>query len=183
MPADYEEPSKQEDLIGGPDSGDVVRKGSANAKRGASGFEWKTRAGLFGIPLICVAFGTDEMGKRRIAKGFIAIGQFAVGGLAIAQFAVGLVGIGQFALGAAVLAQFALGALVGFGQFSVGFFAIGQFVIGKYARCQAGWAEFMWSPARTDMEAVAMFETIDWLVHQDAATIWENITDAIKLGL
>ncbi len=183
MSADREQPSGQENLNGGQDSADLAGKEIANGKRATSGFEWKTRAGLFGIPLICVAFGTDEKGKQRIAKGFIAIGQFAIGGLAIAQFAVGLVGIGQFALGVAALGQLALSVLVGFGQVAVGTFAIGQLVVGKYARCQTGWAEFMWSPERTDMEAVAMFETVEWLVHQDAATIWENITDAIKLGL
>ncbi|HTY26129.1 MAG TPA: hypothetical protein VMC85_23565 [Desulfomonilaceae bacterium] len=151
--------------------------------RGASGFEWKTRAGLFGIPLICVAYGTNEKGKRRIAKGFIAIGQFAVGGLAIAQYAVGVIGIGQFAIGIAAFGQLALSLFVGFGQAAVGVFAVGQFVAGRYARGQFGWAEFLWSPGRTDMEAVAMFETIDWLFQQDFATIWENIKDAMTLGL
>jgi hypothetical protein len=33
------------------------------------------------------------------------------------------------------------------------------------------------------MEAVAMFETIDWLVHQDMATIWDNIRFEIVMGL
>jgi hypothetical protein len=154
-----------------------------NFPRRASGFQWKTRTRFLGIPLICVAYGRDERGRPMVAKGFVAIGQFAVGGLAIGQFGVGLFGIGQFALGLLALGQLALSPIVAFGQIAVGTFAIGQFVVGKFARGQFGWAEYLWSPERADMEAVAMFETIEWLVQQDFATIWETIKDAIELGL
>jgi hypothetical protein len=153
-----------------------------NARR-VAGFEWKTRFGLLGIPLLCIAYGSDEAGRTRIAKGFIAIGRIAVGGLAIGQYAVGLVAIGQVVLGAVGFGQLALSLAVGFGQCATGFFAVGQFVIGKYARGQFGWAHYLWSPAHTDMEAVAMFETIDWLFQQDVRVIWENIKDAINLGI
>ena len=136
-----------------------------------------------GIPLVCIAYGSDETGKVRIAKGFIAIGRIAVGGLAIGQYAVGLVAIGQVVLGIVGFGQLAVGLAVGFGQCATGFFAVGQFVIGKYARGQFGWAEHLWSPGHTDMEAVAMFETIDWLFQQDIHVIWENIKDAINLGI
>jgi hypothetical protein len=145
------------------------------------GFHWKTRIGLFGLPLVCISFGRDERGKRRIARGFIAIGNYAVGGVAIGQFAVGIFSVGQFAIGVAALGQLAVAGLVGFGQFAVGMFAVGQFVAGVYAKGQIGWAEYLWSPGRTDMEAVAMFETIEWLVHRDFATIFKMLTDAIKL--
>lgn len=147
------------------------------------GFVWKSRIKIIGMPLICVAFGHDARGRPLVAKGIIAIGQFALGLLSIGQFSLGLFSIGQFALGLAALGQLAMGALVGFGQISIGFFAVGQFVIGKFGRGQFGWAEYLWSPDRTDMEAVAMFETIDWLFQQDLATILENIKDAISLGL
>lgn len=149
----------------------------------AVGFVWKTRTNIVGIPLICVAFGSDEKGKTRVAKGIVAIGQFALGGVAIGQFGIGLIGIGQCVAGVVAFGQLALGLLVAFGQLSIGTFAVGQLVIGKYARGQFGWAEYLWSPGRTDMEAVAMFETIEWLVHQDWATIWDNIKDAVNLGL
>lgn len=179
--------SKQQPGVAYPNSDSDLAGNScpepANFTRRASGFQWKTRTRLLGIPLICVAYGRDEKGRTMVAKGFVAIGQFAVGGLAIGQFGVGLVGIGQFALGLLALGQLALGVLVGCGQVAVGTFAIGQFVVGKFARGQFGWAEYLWSPDRADMEAVAMFETIEWLVQQDFATIWENIKDAIALGI
>jgi hypothetical protein len=155
----------------------------ANHSRRVSGFKWKTQASFFGIPLICVAYGRDERGRPMVAKGFVAVGQFALGGLAIGQFGIGILCIGQFAAGLVALGQLALSPVVAFGQLAVGTFAIGQFVIGKFGRGQFGWAEYLWSPDRADMEAVAMFETIEWLVHQDFATIWENIKDAIALGL
>jgi hypothetical protein len=155
----------------------------ADKTRRTSGFEWKTRAGFCGIPLICILYGVDEAGKQRIAKGFIAIGKIAIGGLAIGQYAIGLIAIGQVVLGVIGLGQLALSLAVGFGQVATGFFAVGQFVVGKYARGQFGWADYIWSPGRTDMEAVAMFETIDWLMQQDFHVIWENIKDAIDLGI
>lgn len=155
----------------------------ADKARSTSGFEWKTRAGFCGIPLICILYGLDEAGKQRIAKGFIAIGRIAVGGLAIGQYAIGLIAIGQVVLGVIGLGQLALSLAVGFGQVATGFFAVGQFVVGKYARGQFGWADYLWSPGHTDMEAVAMFETIDWLLQQDFHVIWENIKDAIDLGI
>jgi hypothetical protein len=170
-------PNSDSDLAGNP------CPEQTNFTRRASGFQWKTRTRLLGIPLICVAYGRDERGWPMVAKGFVAIGQFAVGGLAIGQFGVGLIGMGQFTVGLLALGQLALGALVGCGQVAVGTFAIGQFVVGKFARGQFGWAEYLWSPERADMEAVAMFETIEWLVQQDFATIWETIKDAIELGL
>ncbi len=113
----------------------------ANLTGRASGFQWKTRTSFLGFPLICVAYGRGEKGRPMVAKGLVAIGQFAVGGVAIGQFGVGLIGIGQFAVGLLALGQLALSPLVGFGQVAVGTFAIGQFVVGKFARGQFGWAE------------------------------------------
>ncbi|MBM3298630.1 MAG: hypothetical protein FJY85_01595, partial [Deltaproteobacteria bacterium] len=148
----------------------------------AAGFEWKTRIGFLGIPLVCIAFGRDERGKARVAKGFIALGQFAVGGIAISQFGVGIVSVGQFVLGIAALGQLAIGWLTGIGQLAVGTFAVGQFVIGEYGMGQAGWARYLWSPGRTDLEAVAMFEAVKWLFQQEPATVIDAIKFGLKLG-
>lgn len=183
MSAQTRDRSAPDLLNSGSDFANSSCREPANRSQGASVFEWKTRARLFGIPLICIACGRDQRGRPRVAKGFVAIGQFAVGGLAIGQFGVGLISVGQFAMGVVAVGQLAVSPLVGFGQVALGIFAIGQFVIGKFARGQFGWAEHLWSPDRTDMEAVAMFGTIEWLVQQDLVTIWETIKDAIELGL
>lgn len=144
-----------------------------------NGWFWRTRAQLFGIPLVCIAFGTDSRGKMRVAKGFIAIGQFAVGGIVFAQFGAGIIGIGQFVFGVAAVGQLALGLLTGIGQIGVGFFAVGQIVAGMYGLGQTGWATYLWSPYRTDMEAVAMFHSVRWFFEQDPSTV----RDVIKFGL
>lgn len=152
-------------------------------QRGRAGFHWKTRAGLFGIPLICVAFGSDENGRMRVAKGFVAIGQIAFGGIAVAPLGIGIIAVGQLAVGLLAFGQLAVALGAGFGQFAAGFFAIGQFVAGHYAMGQMGWADYLWSQGRTDMEAVAMFETIKWLFSQPPGVVLENLKDALTLGI
>jgi hypothetical protein len=123
--------------------------------------DWKTQMRFLGLPLVHVAFGRDSRGKLRVAKGFIAIGQFALGFVTIAQFGVGaLFGFGQFMLGLATVAQFAGGVIFGLGQFATGYVAIGQIVLGYYGLCQLGWAEFMWSPKHKDPEAVSFFHEL-----------------------
>lgn len=126
------------------------------------GIDWKSRTTLFGIPLVHVAIGFDARRRPKVARGIIAIGQFAVGVVTIAQFGIGLLfGLGQFLLGFVVVAQVAGGVLLGVGQLSTGVLAIGQIVAGIYGLCQGGIAKYMWSSSRVDMEAVAMFSTIE----------------------
>lgn len=125
------------------------------------GVEWKSRTTVFGIPLVHVNIGLDAQRRLRVAKGIIAVGQFAIGVVTIAQFGIGLLfGFGQFLLGFVVVAQFAGGVLLGIGQFATGVLAIGQIVVGIYGLAQSGYAKYMWSNTRVDMEAVAMFSTI-----------------------
>ncbi|MEO0216725.1 MAG: hypothetical protein ABIL70_09820 [candidate division WOR-3 bacterium] len=125
------------------------------------GFEWESDFEILGIPLIHIAVGRDENGKIRIAKGIIAIGQFAIGLITIAQFGIGILfGIGQFMLGIATIAQFAIGILFGLGQFATGYIVIGQFVYGWYALCQFGFAKYMWSPKIKDPEVIEFFRNL-----------------------
>lgn len=129
--------------------------------KGYWGINWRSRTTIFGIPLVHVAIGLNQYRRPMMAKGIIAIGQFAVGAITIAQFGVGILfGLGQFLVGSVVLAQFALAGVIGIGQIATGIVAIGQFVAGLYGLCQGGFAKYMWSPHRVDMEAVALFYTI-----------------------
>jgi hypothetical protein len=131
------------------------------------GMDWKSQTKILGIPLIHIAFGTDSAGKRRVAKGIIAIGQFAVGAVTVAQFGIGIIfGLGQFMIGLTAFAQFAGGIVIGAGQFACGVVTIGQFVVGIYGLAQAGWARYMWSPTTVDMEAVALYSTIHMRLEQ-----------------
>jgi zinc-ribbon domain len=121
------------------------------------GFEWRTEAEIAGWPLVHIAFGRKN-GKLRIARGWIAIGQFGLGLITVAQFGVGLLfGFGQFIFGLTAVAQFALAICFGLGQFATGYIAIGQFVISYYGLAQLGLAKHLWSTGHRDPEAVRFF--------------------------
>lgn len=124
------------------------------------GYEWKTKAHILGLPLVHIALGRDrETGKLLIAKGVIAIGQFAIGVVALGQFSVGiLAAFGQFSAGLFAVAQFAVGILFGIGQFATGAAAVGQFAFGKYVLAQFGWGEHVWSTLIKDITAIRYFK-------------------------
>jgi hypothetical protein len=139
----------------------------ANQSWSGTGYEWKSARTYRGYPLVHIAFGKDSRGKWRVAKGVIAIGQFALGLVTVAQFGVGLLcGFGQFIIGGAALAQFAGGLVVGVGQIATGYVAIGQVVLAYYGLGQTGLAKFLWSTWRKDPEAVQFFLSgWDYLKH------------------
>jgi len=128
---------------------------------GGSGFEWKSQGTLLGWPLIHVAVGRDARGKLRVAKGVIAVGQFAVGLITVAQFGVGLLfGLGQFIFGLTAVAQFAGAPAFGVGQFAAGYTAIGQVVLAYYGLAQTGHATHLWSTRHRDPVAVEYFRSL-----------------------
>lgn len=93
------------------------------------GFDYRTETEFFGWPLIHIASGIDRRtGLPKVAKGIIAIGNFAVGGIALGGIAVGGFTIAGIGLGVFVLAGIA------FGIFAVGGIAVGiLFAIGGLA--------------------------------------------------
>ena len=124
------------------------------------GFEWKSRAHFLGWPLIHVAVGRKN-GKLRVAKGIIAIGQFAVGLITVAQFGVGvLFSFGQFMIGLTGIAQFMLSAFFGVGQFASGYVAIGQFAFGYYVLAQMGFGVHAWTTMGKSPEAAEFFRQL-----------------------
>jgi hypothetical protein len=70
------------------------------------GFEYKSRLAIAGWPLVHISF---KYRNRRpvVARGVIAIGQFACGLVCISQFGIGLVSVSQFTVAGYALAQFA----------------------------------------------------------------------------
>lgn len=126
------------------------------------GFQWRTEAEIFGWPLVHVAVGRDkETGKLLVAKGILAIGQFAIGLITIAQFGIGfLFAFGQFTGGWVAIGQFAFGIYFGLGQFATGTTAIGQIAFGEYVRAQIGYGKYVWSDKIKDPEAVEYFNNL-----------------------
>jgi hypothetical protein len=122
------------------------------------GFEYKTKAHIYGWPLVHVAFGRDEGGKFRVAKGIIAVGQFGIGLITFAQLGLGvLFGFGQLMGGLIAIGQVAPAVFFGIGQLTTGHVAIGQLAIGDWVLAQMGIGIHVWSTTTSDPEAVAYF--------------------------
>jgi hypothetical protein len=60
-----------------------------------------------GLPLLHVSFKYRPNRVPVVAKGVIAIGQFACGIVTVSQFGIGLVSVSQFTIAGFALAQFA----------------------------------------------------------------------------
>ena len=71
------------------------------------GYEYKSNITIGGLPLVHVSFKYRPNRTPVVARGVIAIGQFACGVICIAQFGVGLLSISQFTVAAFAVAQFA----------------------------------------------------------------------------
>ncbi|OGL43583.1 MAG: hypothetical protein A2161_21565 [Candidatus Schekmanbacteria bacterium RBG_13_48_7] len=96
-------------------------------------YEYKSEAAIGDWPLIHIVIGRDpETGRRKIAKGIIAIGRIAIGFIAIGQLALGIIPIGQLAVG--IFAAIGQGAVAGYsaGQLALGWkISIGQLSMAK----------------------------------------------------
>ena len=79
----------------------------ARPQRDGWGFEYRSPASIAGLPLLHVSFKYRANRTPVVARGVIAIGQFAVGVVSISQFGIGLFSISQFTLAGFALAQFA----------------------------------------------------------------------------
>ncbi len=144
----------------GPEPNTIATHGGRIVR--AWGFEWRTKAEVFGWPLVHVAIGRDPQTlKLRVARGIVAIGQFGVGLVTIAQFGVGLLfAFGQVVGGNIAVGQIAIGVLFGLGQFAIGLTAIGQFALGRHVLAQIGFGKHVWTSGRRDPEAVRHFRAL-----------------------
>lgn len=80
----------------------------AKAKWDGWGFEYKSKATLFGLPLVHISFKYRPNRTPVVARGIVSIGQFGIGVINISQFGLGIVSLSQFTVGFYALAQFAL---------------------------------------------------------------------------
>lgn len=139
---------------------------------GAYFSEYKTRASIFGLPIIHFTRGIcPETGRRITAKGIFACGRLAVGVFSIGQASAGLFsigqltlgllfGLGQAAFGFTAFGQAAGGMAAGVGQLASGWICVAQMGIGKYVLAQMGAGTYVWSVYRADLEAVNFFQTV-----------------------
>ncbi len=108
------------------------------------GVDFKTKATLFGLPLLHVANGTDPAtGRARIARGIIAVGGVAqgvvacggvaMGGIALGGVSLGIIAYGGLGLGVLVIGGLAAGLLGAMGGLAVAPIALGGEAIGYFA--------------------------------------------------
>lgn len=84
------------------------------------GKRWRSKAELFGMPLVHVAFGPegeDRMGK---ARGIIAIGTFARGWIALGIMSTGVVSVGVVTAGVVSIGATGFGLLAVTGAVMLG---------------------------------------------------------------
>jgi hypothetical protein len=119
------------------------------------GRRYRSKATLFGWPVVDIALGPYGAERRGRARGVIAIGDLAFGGLAIGGYARGIVAFGGLAAGVFSVGGLAVGLLSAVGGFAisgglsaggmtfgtlslgglaVGFIAQGGLAVGKFAR-------------------------------------------------
>jgi len=126
---------------------------------GPMGYEYRSQASLFGLPLVHIASGVNSStGKPRIAKGIIAIGNIAVGGLAIGGVSFGVISFGGLSLGLIALGGLAIGLLLALGGMAIGLVAIGGGAMGYYALGGGAWGVHPLSANHQDPQAVEFFK-------------------------
>ena len=95
------------------------------------GWEYKSALTVLGLPLIHVSFKYHANRTPVVARGVIAIGQFACGVVTLAQFGIGIISISQFTVAVLAVAQFAAAYSL---LAQLGFYiheGHGQFVLGQ----------------------------------------------------
>ena len=78
---------------------------SSREKPDGYGFEYKSDATFFGLPLVHVSLKYRRNRVPVVAKGIVAIGQFACGVVTISQFGLGILSVSQFTVAGFALAQ------------------------------------------------------------------------------
>ncbi len=142
------------------------------AMRYAMGGEYRSQTTIGGLPLVHIAWGTDlHTGKKREARGIIAIGDsaygafafggFARGGFAFGGIAIGVVAVGGVGIGLISFAGLAMALLFAYGGFSVAGIAVGGCALGYYSNGGAAFGVHPMGANLRTREAVEFFR--GWL--------------------
>ena len=145
----------------------VATKLSPEVSRKLS-FEYRSKMTLFGWPLLHIATGVDPAtGRKRKAKGIIAMGNaprsviafgdVAVGVIACGIFGYGLVSVSVVAVGVVSLGSVAVGILLAMGAAAVAPVAVGGAAFGYYANGALAWGKHAISPTVYDPLADKFF--------------------------
>lgn len=142
---------------------------------------YRSKATLFGWPVIDIALGPRGDEKIGKARGIIAIGDTAIGLLAIGGFCLGVLSVGGITFGVLSLGGMAGSVLASIGGIAVsGGLAVGGTTVGTVASggaafgliAQGGGAFGHWvRDGRTMRRAPPIFSTYRWLLGGNVATM------------
>ncbi len=110
---------------------EVISDRSDNAVFMKRVYEYKSKASLFGIPLVHIKF--NRYGKPCVAKGIIAIGTVSAGVISIGALPFGIICLGGIPIGIIALGGISIGLLLAIGGIAIGAAAIGGVSIGLLA--------------------------------------------------
>jgi hypothetical protein len=83
-------------------------------------YEYRSQVEFLGLPLLHITRGINpETGFFRIARGWLALGDFAIGGIAAGGISLGLISIGGISLGTITIGGLAIGMIAN-GAIAVG---------------------------------------------------------------
>jgi hypothetical protein len=158
------------------------------------GVDYRSKREFLGVPLVHIASGIDlRTGKRRIARGWLAVGDTAIGGIAFGGVAMGglafggitlgIVGYGGCALGLFAFGGLGIGLIGAFAGLAIGgLAAVGGLAIGYYAHGGGVIGEYVLGPMRKDPEAIRFFQP--WA---NAALsnfgFWNSVVIALSIGI
>jgi len=164
---------------------EVLSRGAGWGKR------FRSKARLFGLPIVDYAYGPVPGEPPPHARGIIAVGDkatgvlalggqarglVAIGGVAMGGFTIGGVSLGLFsacggvAIGLVAWGGVALGLLVS-GGLAAGFFAAGGLSVGYYAMGGSPLGVFTLGPGSNDQEAVDLLRYLRWFFGPSQAGI------------
>jgi hypothetical protein len=142
-------------------------------------YEYRSKATLFGWPLLHVALGVNPAtGRKRSAmgilavgtapRGVIAFGDVAVGVIACGIFGYGLISISVVGVGVVALGSVALGLWLALGGVAVAPIALGGAAFGWFASGAIVWGKHAISPRTYDPVADKFFNPMaanltDWV--------------------
>jgi len=133
------------------------------------GYEYRSKTTVWGLPLLDVALGVDPItGRKRVAKGVIAIGEVAEGVIAFGGMAslgviacggigIGVVSVSALALGVVAVGGGAIALLGSEGAFSLAPIALGELAAGFYVCGDHVWGIHAAGRNVQDPAAVAFF--------------------------
>ena len=158
------------------------------------GVDYRSEREFLGVPLVHIASGIDlRTGKRRVARGWLAVGDTAIGGIAFGGVAMGglafggltlgIVSYGGCALGLFAIGGLAIGLAGAFAGLAIGgFAAVGGLAIGYFAHGGGVIGEHVLGPMRQDPEAVRFFKP--WApAALSSFAIWNSVIIAISIAI